>query len=203
MINWYKSRKSGNRRPYKILVIVCGGQKTECKYFSNYKQRKSGLRIETLNCTENDPENLVNFALKQISKYDLDLNSGDRVWCVFDLDRTKEETLEKIKKLAEDKVMLCLSNPCFELWYILHFGYFENNVSTKDLQNRLEEYINNYNKSEDYFQKLLPKRDEAIKNAKKLNQKHEKAKIKLLSTKSNPSTQVFQLVEYILKVIRQ
>ena len=198
MAKWYDSRKIGNRKAKKILVIVCEGQ-TECTYFNSYKERKSGLRIETLNCTATDPQNLMNFALKQ--KHELD--DEDDVWCVFDLDNSTNEAIQRAIKLAEDKIKVCLSNPCFELWYLLHFEYLDRNISTKDVQNKLEKHIKSYDKSKDYFKDILFKIDVAIKNAKKLNLKHETSKTELLSVKSNPSTQVFQLVEHILETIKQ
>lgn len=203
MARGYGLRKSGNRKEYQILVIVCEGQKTERIYFNGYKERKSGLLIITPNSTVTDPENLVKVALSQIQKYDLDFSSGDQVWCVFDADRNSEENIKKAILLAEDKVKLCLSNPCFELWYLLHFLYSDNKASSIEITNKLKEHIKNYDKTKNYFKILLPKRDIAIKNAKRLNQKYRTAKIELLSSKSNPSTQVFQLVEYILEVTKQ
>ena len=200
MAKGYNSRKSGNRKEYKILVVVCEGH-TECIYFNRYKERKSGLRIETLNSTATDPQNLMEFALKQIQKYDLD--EDEQVWCVFDSDNSTDDSIKNAIKLTENKIKICLSNPCFELWYLLHFGYFDNKISTKDLLNKLGTHIKNYDKAKDYFDTLLSKRDAAIGHAKKLNTKHRKTETKLLSVKSNPSTQVFQLVEYILKIIRK
>ena len=203
MVNGYSSRKRGNRKEYRTLVIVCEGKKTERNYFNRYRERKSGLLILTPNSSVTDPENLVDFALSQIKKYDINLNKGDEVWCVFDADRHTDKNIKKAKDLAGDKIKLCLSNPCFELWYLLHFYYFGNRVSTSEVQNKLANYIKNFDKAKDYFDLFLPKRDKAIQNAKKLNQKHKTARIELLSTQSNPSTQVFQLVEYILDTIQK
>jgi len=203
MAKGHRSRKTGNRKEYATVLIVCEGQKTERIYFNRYKERKSGLRIETQNSNITDPANLVKFALRQIEKYDLDLDNGDQVWCVFDTDRNTDENIRKAESLAGTKVKLCLSNPCFEIWYLIHFGYFNNTISTAELQRKLKTYIKDYEKTKDCFNLLLAKRDDAIKYAKKLNQEHQTAKTKLLSTKSNPSTQVVQLVEYILEVIRK
>ena len=203
MAKGYSLRKSGNRKEYKTLVIVCEGQKTERIYFNRYKERKSGLLIITPNSTVTDPENLVKIALSQIQKYDLDLSNGDQVWCVFDADRNTNDNIKKAIALAEDKVKLCLSNPCFELWYLLHFSYFDNRILTSDIKTKIIEHIKDYDKVKDYFDILLSKRSIAIKYAKKLNQNHEATKTELLSMKSNPSTQVFKLVEYILEIIKQ
>ena len=50
---------------------------------------------------------------------------------------------------------------------------------------------------------ITEKRSDAINHAKRLNQLHERNHVELLSTDSNPSTQVFKLVEYILETIRK
>lgn len=203
MTNGYDKRKSGNRKPYRILVIVCEGQKTEPIYFNHYRERNSGLKIITPNSKVTDPEGLVRFALSQIPKHDVDPSNGDQVWCVFDADSNTEENFNKAIQLAGDKVNLCLSNPCFEIWYLLHFCYFDRRITTSDLQKKIEEHISQYEKTKDCFNLILSKRDAAIKNAKRLEEKHEAASIALLSLKSNPSTQVFKLVKYILEVIQQ
>lgn len=204
MADGYSKRKSNNRKEYKILVIVCEGQKTERIYFNRYKERNSGLCIKTPNSRVTDPINLVNIASSQIQKYGLDLDNGDTVWCVFDADNNTNDNIEKAKALAKNKnVKLCLSNPCFELWYLLHFCYFSTYIATNDLQSKLKAHIANYDKTKDYFDILLSKRDAAISHSKALKQIHYAKGIDLLSSHSNPSTQVFQLVEYTLKIIQQ
>jgi ABC-type Zn uptake system ZnuABC Zn-binding protein ZnuA len=45
----------------------------------------------------------------------------------------------------------------------------------------------------------LNKRSKAINTAEKLNEFHKKNNIKLISVESNPSTQVYRIVEEILK----
>ena len=204
MSDGYNKRRSGNRKEYKTLILVCEGEKTEPIYFNHYKERRSGLRILTPNSTVTDPENLVNFALRQIKKYDLDIGYGDQVWCVFDADGNKKENIEKAKALAGNKVKLCLSNPCFELWYLLHFYYFDNKTSTAEVQQKLNRYIKNYDKTKDYFDLLISNREKAIKNSKKVNNKHFDNGMKsILDINSNPSTQVHEIVEYILNTIKE
>jgi len=203
MVKGYRSRRSNVREQRTTLVIVCEGQKTERIYFGEYKQRNSGLIIQIPNSTVTDPENLVKIALYQIKKYDLDLSNGDSVWCVFDADHHSDDEIQKAMRKAEGKVNICLSNPSFELWYLLHFLYYDSRISNYDLIHKLREHIPNYSKNENYFSQLLEKRQDAINHAKRLNQLHERNHVELLSTNSNPSTQVFKLVEYILETIRR
>lgn len=195
----YSGRRTGNRRPYQILVIVCEGEKTERKYFTNYREQRSGLKIETPNSRVTDPVNLVNFAKRQLKG--LDIDEGDQVWCVFDADHHSDQEIQNAQQIAGDDVKICLSNPSFEIWYLLHFGYFDSRISNQDLINKIKQHIPNYQKNKDYFSDILAKRTDAIKFAKRLNKKHEDEGTDLLSTNSNPSTQVFKLVEYIMETI--
>ena len=196
----YSQRRIGNRKPNQILVIVCEGQKTERKYFTGYKEQKSGLKIETPNSSVTDPVNLVKFAIHQIDKFGLNLDE-DKVWCVFDADHHSTQEIKEAERLAGEKVNICLSNPSFELWYLLHYVYHHSRILNPELIEKLKQHIPNYQKNKDYFSELLAKRDDAIKYAKKLNKTHEDANTELLSVESNPSTQVFQLVEYMLETI--
>jgi hypothetical protein len=196
----YRSRKTGNRKPYQILVVVCEGEKTERIYFNNYKKRGCNLKIETPNCKVTDPINLVKFALTQISRYDLDFKNGDCIWCVFDANHNTNEQITTAIQLAKKNIQIALSNPCFELWYLLHFTYHCGRLNTRDANSLLKKHIPKYDKTNDHFDELLNGRNTAILNSKKLNDYHEGNNIDLLSLKSNPSTQIFQIVEYILSI---
>ena len=197
----YKSRKSGIRRPYKVLVIVCEGEKTERIYFNNYKIRGCNLKIETPNCRDTDPVNLVKYAINQVRRYDLDFKNGDQIWCVFDIDHNTEENVSKALKLANSKIKIALTNPCFELWYFLHFVNQRDRLPCREVKRFLTNYIKNYDKRENIFDIILDNRSAAISRAKGLNDMHIDNGIELLSIRSNPSTQVFQIVEYILDII--
>ena len=74
-------------------------------------------------------------------------------------------------------------------------------MTSQDLINKLKEYILNYDKSKNYFKQILSKRTIAVKNSKKLWMHHENNGTALLSTESNPLTEVFKLVEFIQEVI--
>lgn len=199
----YRNRRINQRKERVTFLIVCEGQKTERVYFGRYRERNSGLIIYTPNSMVTDPENLVDFTVSQMNKYAIDFENGDQVWCVFDADGNTKENIEKAQKTANDaKINLCLSNPCFEIWYLLHYSYFDQRILSTDLQKKIETVIPDYDKAKDYFDLLLSKRDIAIKNAVKLNQKQISCGIQLLDVKSNPSTQVVELVQQMLKVIQ-
>lgn len=197
----YRSRKSGIRRPYKVFVIVCEGEKTERIYFNNYKIRGCNLKIETPNCRDTDPVNLVKYAISQVRRYDLDFKNGDQIWCVFDVDHNTEENIQKALKIFNHKIKIALTNPCFELWYLLHFVNQRDRLSCREVKSFLTNYIENYDKKDNVFDIILDNRSDAISRSKGLNEMHVNNNIELVSIRSNPSTQVFQIIEYILSII--
>lgn len=128
----------------------------------------------------------------------MDLRNGDKIWCVFDCDENSNEQIYKAYKIAGKDVIICLSNPSFELWYLLHFVPIQSKLSRSEVMERLKVYIKNYDKSEDVYDLVKKERPVAIENAKNLNKKHNKSGTELISIESNPSTQIFAIVEEIL-----
>lgn len=189
-------------------MIVCEGEKTEPIYFNRYKKRGCNLTIETPKNKYTDPVNLAEFAKEYIKKGKkgekdgLDLKGGDKIWCVFDCDENTNEKISKACKIAGKDVIICLSNPSFELWYLLHFVPILSKLSRDEVIERLEAYIEGYDKSEDVYDLLKEKRPIAIENAKHLNKTHEKCGTELICVESNPSTQVYAIVEEILKITK-
>jgi len=191
-------REIGLREPQSILVIVSEGEKTEKKYFSNYRKRGCGLKIETPNTSRTDPVGLVNFAIRQIRKYDLDPEKDDEIWCVFDVDDNEENITEALDKAEENNIKIALSNPCFEIWFLLHFKFRDTSLTCNDAITELKDHLPDYSKNQDVFYEIVDRREKAISHAKKLNEIHNKRDNDLYSPESNPSTQVFKLVGYIL-----
>lgn len=196
----YKRRKLRVRIPRKVFVIVCEGEKTERIYFNRYKTRFSNLRIETPNSRCTDPINLAKFSREQIRKEALDLKNGDAIWCVFDCDENTNENISNACKIAGKEIKICLSNPNFELWFLLHFNFISSNVTRSEVIEKLKKYISTYEKNKDMYNILLEKRSTAIENAKKLIRMHETKGVELFSVDSNPSTQVQNIVEEILRI---
>ncbi len=197
-----KKRKENLKRELKLFLIVCEGEKTERTYFKEFRRRNNGIRIEVPNCSFKDPLNLTKFAKKMKSAYDIDLKRGDMICCVFDVDNNKNDMIKKAKRDADsNNIDIILSNPCFELWYLLHFEFSTAHMSTNQVFQQLKrKYIPDYQKNQSYFNRLKLHLSRAIENAQKLNSFHEKNLTPLFSTESNPSTQVFKLVQHIINL---
>lgn len=198
------ARKIGTQEPYDFILIVCEGKKTEPNYFDGLKvrYRLSNANIVVASPKGSDPGSIVKCAREELSK-----DNYDRVYCVFDRDEHQnyDAAIRALDKM--DSKMKCLvasitSNPCFEIWLLLHFKYstasFKKiaNVSACDkVIKELKKHHPEYQKGDrTAFAVLDDKVDIAIWNANKLHAHNE-------STNSiNPSTRMHELVDYLRKL---
>lgn len=111
----------------------------------------------------------------------------------------------------KNKIKLGISNPCFELWYLLHFkyttAYLKDYSSVKNILEK-ETPLKNYNKNKDIYDLLKDEIPNAIQNGLELREYHErngktlsnvnltKQNIKDI-VESNPYTNIMDLVQYI------
>jgi hypothetical protein len=67
----------------------------------------------------------------------------DEFWCVFDVEwpRNHPDLKDAVEQARQGGVELAISNPCFELWLILHFqdnGRWLDNDDARRLRRRLD-----------------------------------------------------------------
>jgi hypothetical protein len=183
-------RRIGNRgTPQQRFLIVCEGEKTEPNYFKAFPIQKEliSIHIEGTGCNS---ESLVNKAVELKNKSAKNNENYERF----------NNTLQIAKK---NKIECAYSNQAFELWYCLHFRYFDSRIS----RTQYFKIISNkdcldypYQKNDrTIYQKLLKFQPNAIRNAKKLIGKYQP----INPEKDNPSTTVFRLVEELNKYLRR
>lgn len=194
-------RNRNKRQAGFTVLIVCEGEKTERTYLKNYRRRDTGVRIEIPNTSNTDPLNLVRFASLKAEELGINKNTGS-VWIVFDVDSNSDVLIEKVRKLAKRKNMeVILSNPSFELWYLIHFA----STSTAPLTNtnllsHLNRHIPGYNKALNYYDQLKLKQTAAITNAAILNKYHKDLGRDGYTRNCNPVTHVNKLVQYLNEI---
>ncbi|MFD9699543.1 RloB family protein [Lentzea sp. NPDC059081] len=163
-------------RPGHVLIAT-GGRCTEPAYF-NGLARARGARVKVRQKTDS-PENLVRYAKSIYTK-----DEYDSVWCVVDVDDF--DIMAARVEAARQGVELAVSEPCFEVWLLLHFidhrAHVDNGKAACKL---LAKHVPAYDKKLDYaaFEGGV---DMAVKRAKEL-------------PAGNPSTDVWRLVEVLLR----
>ena len=120
-------RERWTREPKTRFVLFCEGSNTEPAYFSAVRRLWIGtlIEIETragVGVPITIAERAIEFAEQDRSRRLRQENSfeeDDRVWAVFD--RDEHERYEEAVNLCEQKgIGVARSNPCFEVWLILH-----------------------------------------------------------------------------------
>lgn len=197
-----RGKISKNRK--KILLIGAeGNNKTEKIYFSHFNRMPGNdyvIRFSTGNNT--DPEGIVDNTIDTVRKEELNFKDGDLAFCVFDTDTedTKQKQIDgAIVKASKKNIDVILSNPCFEIWFLQHFGYSTKEYkSNGEVLRTLERFIPEYEKNSDPFAILNPLMAEAIRNSKKLEKYHDDLGRKRKSVDRNPSTEAYKIIEKIL-----
>jgi hypothetical protein len=180
------TRDIDKKESYEKFLIVSEDTKSSYTYLKeailHYRIQSANFAIVGLG---KDPLDIVNEAEARYNKESASHHPDfDRVFCVFDRDTHTRyfNALSKIdalnKKIAgsEPTFIGITSDPCFELWLILHFTYTTklylptqkksaSNIVYDDLCNIYPTYKKS---SFGIFKNLLPKLDDAIDNAKKL-----------------------------------
>lgn len=194
----FSRRKTATRPVHEVILIMCEGSTTEIQYFRKYKNTLKAYGIEVIPLSEEhtDPKGIVKDAIKQMREI-----RPDHTWCVFDKDANTSQQLYEAKKLADKhKIKLAFSNPCFELWYLLHFKFtsapFENFDKVAEELKKIKNFTR-YQKNACYFDALYSRLQIAINNADRLLQVHRALGNQPYSLESNPSTNVHELIGFL------
>lgn len=198
-----KKRGKVSRKTKKIILIGAEGKnQTERKYFKAFNQVQSEYKIMAGKGNNTDPVGVVEDLLKSAKQEELDLKDGDMLACFIDVDfkKGRDQELRAAMKLArQNNISVFLSNPCFEIWYLLHFRYSTKLYgSNEEVIKELGCYISDYSKSKDVYNLIENKIDQALLNTKRLESYHlENGTNDRL--KKLPSTEEYKLIEMILE----
>lgn len=210
-----QKRKKNFRNKRKYYLIVCEGEATEPNYFEGLKQDLprgvlTSYQIDVEGAGMNT-QSLLNEALRLKSEYEK--NEGriiDRLWVVFDRDSFSANNFNSaIQRCIENRpeIGCAWSNEAFELWYLLHFQYFENAMSRRDfkalIENNLKPFLGedfHYEKNSEQMYALLKEhgsQENAIRNGKRLTGLYKERQD---YANHNPCTMVWKLVEELMEL---
>ncbi len=166
-----KRRKFERKGPFlnyrKVFVLATEGAETEPQYFDLFNSRTTTITVRCLrSSTDSDPIHV----LKRMKRYlqSNSLNPDDRAWLVVDKDQWTDEQLAQLHIWASsnEQYGLAVSNPCFELWLLLHFDDGNGLATHRQCRERLKRYLPNYDKDHLEIAKLPPVISEAINRAR-------------------------------------
>lgn len=167
------SRPKPSREPKRRFYLVCEGKNTEPEYFEALSSRSDVATVEIIPLSDcGDPSNIVRVADRIRCGRDRSnhFERNDEVWAVFD--RDEHHHFENARKACEaKKIGLAYSNPCFELWLLLHFICHNSSDDRHQVQKKLEQYDPKYKADRKKlcdFSLLISKIDLAEKHAEQL-----------------------------------
>ena len=184
-----RTRRAPFRQPNRQIVVVCGGVRTEPCYLRALvgRHRNPALRIKVIGKGD-DPASLVEYAVSALGRELADL---DEAWCVFDVDEFVLDGAVQRAKAAG--VRLAVSNPCFELWLLLHYEDCRAEVDgARDALRRLRRHVPTYDKTQLDFVSFADGVTAATARARQLDDGAD-------PPGPNPSSGMWRLVELIRK----
>lgn len=193
------ARRASFRDPKPLILVVCEGEQTEPQYLRGFERACRNARVKIEIAKERGvPMTLVRIAkslkadAEEQARRERDDNLAyDAVWCVFDVD-DHPRVSDAIVMARDNGVELAISNPCFELWLLLHFRPNPGMQSRQRITEMLCGHVSDYRKHVD-FELYLSGYAQAVKRASSI-EKNAKSRGDSLQ---NPSTRVHVLTESI------
>ncbi len=199
-------RELAKKQPYKKILIVCEGEKTEPHYFrevvDHYELHTANVSISGKGGSA--PKSVMEhgFALFAAEKESNPKNPFDHVYFVFDRDQheTYDEAMNTIQAQRPKNTFFAINSvPSFEFWLLLHFECttqpFKTNGKTssgKAVLKALKVHMPRYEKGhKNTFATLLPHLDTAKTHAKQVTAHAKK------NNTDNPSTKIHELIEFM------
>lgn len=206
---WRSDRREGRARSVQMTrhLIVSEGTETEPRYFNAMKSRLSagdGRKLAVVvKGSGKHTLDLLDFALDHC-RYSPE--PFDHVWLVFDKDDFPAADFDAMeRKCAElsdiSRTFHALwSNPCFELWLLLHMRYTSASMSAMECQRALSRVLSkelgiDYRKNIDGLFSLVDGHcPEALKRAERLIAHHDSLG-NVKPSDQNPATKVGDILE--------
>lgn len=111
----------------RLIVIASEGKDTERIYFKALAKEYTNPRVHVhiLKRSEDEKNNSSpEHVLEQLNEYkcQYELEADDELWLVTDKDHWTEAMLSRVATecMQDVSMHMALSNPCFELWLLLH-----------------------------------------------------------------------------------
>jgi hypothetical protein len=198
-----RERRAGRRDAFRnrkpLVLVVSEGAVTEPQYILGFQRRYHDSVVKVLISREHGvPMTVVEIAKRHkqdaedAAKRERDRNLAyDSVWCMFDVD--DHPSVSNARQMASaNGIELAISNPCIELWLLLHFRDCPGMQHRQTINDMLKDHIPDYDKSI-AFEMFEPTWQEAARRARQMDQLAED----ISDPGRNPSTGVYRLVEAI------
>ena len=189
-------RRHTPKEPRRILRVLTEGKRTEPGYLTRWARlNRHTVRLD-LSDYGMTPDALVRRAREYVRRnprsrrVDRDF---DELWCVFDTDEHKK-LAQAMEDARQSGIEVAVSNPCFELWLVLHVQDQTAYVHRHDVQRLSNELDLTDGKhiADTAGDTLVEAFETAKQRAQALDARHARNDS---PPRSNPSTDVWRLVD--------
>lgn len=154
-------------RDATLVVIASEDRYAVQQYFEFFHSTRIQFKVLETDDGRSSPTHVMDRLSQFMKEYDL--GEGDQFWLVCDTDHwTEAGHIKNLKQVVahcrKKGVQVAISNPCFDLWLLLHFADFPvtSPLTCKDVQRQLRQVIGQYNKTRVF---ALPIDDNGVQNA--------------------------------------
>lgn len=193
-----RRQKRGFRKEKTVVRLHVEGKITEREYFQCI--RSPDIYLDFAQSAGLDPKSLVRNARRELRQQKHQASNGDfdQLWCVFDVDQ-HERLAEALSDAQNSEVNIAVSNPCFELWLVLHIQDQHAFISTTEIQRLCQRLglVEGKHLSADACERLKESTLEAKNRAIDLCNSHVATGSDELA---NPSSTVWSLVDRLQNV---
>jgi RloB-like protein len=142
-------------RDASLVVIASEDRYAVRQYFDFFESTRIQFRVLETPDGKSAPEHV----LERINEYlkNFEIGEGDTFWIVCDCDHWAEPNhiqnlTHVLRECRKKRVKVALSNPCFDLWLLLHFADFpaENMLTCAEVADRLRTAAGGYDKTRVY-----------------------------------------------------
>jgi hypothetical protein len=189
-------RPSRSQRPRpsgKSLLVVCEGT-TEQEYIDELAKFIGNPSVQIRFCRDRgSPDKIIELAQSECRAQAANLNPGfDEIWCVFDRD-DHEHFLGPIQTAMDRKYFLAVSNPCIELWLLIHHREAPGQLHRDQIKKMLKKYDKGY-KKHIQFQAYRAGIENAVRVARRMDSEAAAEGARLFM---NPSSTFYKLVSSV------
>ena len=144
------------------IFILTEGE-TERIYLNHLKKRGRNYSLHIQSYGRNDPLKMVKRCNEIFRNREMSIRRGDHAFCVMDVDNCKDDDFRKALQYSErNGIQIILSNPCFEVFFLLHFTDEIPDFTSKEMKKELLNYIDGYRETGDYWNHLLKNQSDAL-----------------------------------------
>ena len=182
------------RAPRYVIRVLMEGERTEPDYLFVWVRRNAPVQLNLAD-TGMTPDALVRRAREYMRSQPRKRSRRDfdEIWCVFDTDE-HENLPQALEEARQSGIEVAVSNPCFELWLVLHAQNQTAPIHRHAVQRLSEELGLSDGKriADTARNRLVDAFDDAKQRARTLDETHAGNGS---PPRENPSTDVWRLVD--------